>query len=231
MATPLDLQEQEQLDELKHFWKRWGNLITAVLLVAALAFAGWIGWQSYQRSQAAQAAALYDTLERNVEAGDPALMERSFGEMKDRFGHTVYAQQAGLLVAKALHDKGGAEGSRAALAWVADKGTDPGYQAIARLRLAAELLDGKAYDDALKQLGGSFPKEFEPLVADRKGDIQLAQGRRDEARAEYQKAWAAFEPGTDYRRLVEIKLNAVGVDPQTLKTATGAAVPAQPKQP
>lgn len=231
MATPLDLQEQEQLDELKHFWKRWGNLITAVLLIAALAFAGWNGWQYYQRNQAAQAAALYDTLERNVEAGDPALVERSFGEMKDRFASTVYAQQSGLLVAKALHDKGNAEGSRAALSWVAEKGSDPGYQAIARLRLAAELFDSKAYDDALKQLGGSFPKEFEALVADRKGDILLVQGKRDEARAEYQKAWTSFDPGTDYRRLVEFKLTAVGVDPQTLKTAAGAAAPANPKQP
>ena len=231
MATPLDLEEQEQLDQIKHFWNTWGTLITSVLLVAALAFAGWNGWQYYQRSQAAQAAALYDTLERNVEAGDPALVDRTVGEMKDRFGSTIYAQQAGLLAAKALHDKGNADGSRAALTWVADKAIDPGYQAIARLRLAAELLDSKAYDDALKQLGGSFPKEFEPLVADRKGDIYLAQGKRDEARAEYQKAWSAFEPRTDYRRLVEIKLNAVGVDAQTLKPANSAAAPAAPKQP
>ena len=231
MATPLDLEEQEQLDQIKHFWNTWGTLITSVLLVAALAFAGWNGWQYYQRSQAAQAAALYDTLERNVEAGDPALVDRTFGEMKDRFGSTIYAQQAGLLAAKALHDKGNADGSRAALTWVADKAIDPGYQAIARLRLAAELLDSKAYDDALKQLGGSFPKEFEPLVADRKGDIYLAQGKRDEARAEYQKAWSTFEPRTDYRRLVEIKLNAVGVDPQSLKPANSAAASAAPKQP
>jgi len=223
MAQPLDLQEQEQLDQIKHFWKTWGNLITSVLLVVALAFAGWNGWQYYQRNQAAQAAALYDTLERNVEAGDPATVERTLGEMKDRFGSTPYAQQAGLLAAKALHDKGNAEGSRAALAWVADKAADPGYQAVARLRLAAELLDSKAYDEALKQLGASFPKEYEPLVADRKGDIYMAQGKRDEARAEYQKAWTALDARNDYRRMVEIKLNAVGVDPQSLK-------PAAPKQ-
>ncbi|WP_213953984.1 tetratricopeptide repeat protein [Variovorax sp. dw_954] len=219
MATPLDLQEQEQLDQIKHFWKTWGNLITSVLLVVALAFAGWNGWQYYQRNQAAQAAALYDTLERNVEAGDPATVERTLGEMKDRFGSTPYAQQAGLLAAKALHDKGNAEGSRAALAWVVDKAVDPGYQAVARLRLAAELLDSKGYDEALKQLGASFPKEYEPLVADRKGDIYMAQGKRDEARAEYQKAWTALEPRNDYRRMVEIKLNAVGVDTQSLKPA------------
>ncbi len=229
MATHLDLEEQEQLDQLKHFWKTWGNLITSVLLIAALAFAGWNGWQYWQRNKAAQAAALYDTLERNVEAGAPVLIERSFGEMKERFGDTAYGQQAGLLAAKALRDKGNLDASRAALGWVADKAVDPGYQAIARLRLAAELLDAKSYDDALKQLGGTFPKSFEPLVADRKGDIYLAQGKRDEARTEYQKAWTAFEPRADYRRLVEIKLNAVGVDPQKLAPAPPAAAPATSK--
>jgi len=63
------------------------------------------------------------------------------------------------------------------------------------------------------------PKEFEALVADRKGDIYLAQGKREEAKAAYQQAWNAFEAGSDYRRLVEIKLNAVGVDPKSLKAA------------
>jgi predicted negative regulator of RcsB-dependent stress response len=226
MATPLDLQEQEQLDQLKHFWNTWGTLITSVLAVIAAAYLGWIWWQSHQRSEAAQAAALYDTLARSAEAGDPAAIERTLGEMKDRFSSTAYAQQAGLLAAKALHDKGNEDASRAALTWVAEKAIDPGYQAIARLRLSAELLDSKAYDDGLKQLAGSFPKEFEPLVADRKGDFYMAQGKRDEARAEYQKAWSGLETGNDYRRMVEIKLNAVGVDTRSLKPVA----PAVPKQ-
>lgn len=127
------------------------------------------------------------------------------------------------MAAKALHDKGNADASRAALTWVAEKASDPGYQAIARLRLAGELMDSKSYDDALKQLAAPVPKEFEALVADRKGDIYLAQGKRDEAKAAYQQAWSAFDAGSEYRRLVEVKLNAVGVDPQTLKTAAASA--------
>jgi predicted negative regulator of RcsB-dependent stress response len=222
MATHLDLEEQEQLDQLKHFWNTYGNLITAVVVLAALAFMGWNGWQYYQRSKAAGAAALYDEMQRGAEAGDVTRVERALADMKDRFAGTTYAQQAGLLAAKALHDKGNSEASRAALAWVADKASDPGYQAIARLRLAAELMDSKSYDEALKQLAAPVPKEFEALVADRKGDIYLAQGKRDEAKAAYQQAWNTFDPRSDYRRLVEVKLNAVGVDPQTLKPAAAA---------
>jgi predicted negative regulator of RcsB-dependent stress response len=223
MATHLDLEEQEQLDQLKHFWNTYGTLITTVVVLVALAFAGWNGWQYYQRTKAAGAAALYDELQRGAEGGDMARVERALADMKDKFGSTAYAQQAGLLAAKALHDKGNADASRAALTWVAEKATDPGYQAIARLRLAAELMDSKSYDEALRQLAAPVPKEFEALVADRKGDIYLAQGKREDAKAAYQQAWSAFDAGSEYRRLVEVKLNAVGVDPQTLKTAAATA--------
>ena len=58
MATNLDLQEQEQLDELKAFWKRWGSAITWVLIAVLAAFAGWNGWNWYQREQAVKAGAL-----------------------------------------------------------------------------------------------------------------------------------------------------------------------------
>ena len=227
MATHLDLEEQEQLDQLKHFWNTYGTLITWVVLLAAGAFVAWNGWQYFQRNKAAQASALYDEVERSAQAGDTARIERALADMKDKFAGTAYAQQAGLLAARALYDKGNADASRAALAWVAEHAVDPGYQIVAKLRLAAELLDAKSYDEALKQLSGDVPKPFEALVADRKGDIYLAQGKRDEARAEYQKAWTAFEPGTDYRRLVEIKLNAVGVDPKSLAPAAGTASPAK----
>lgn len=222
MATHLDLEEQEQLDQLKHFWNTYGTLITWIVLLVAGAFVAWNGWNYFQRNKAAQASALYDEVERSAQAGDADRIERALGEMKSRFAGTVYAQQAGLLAAKTLNEKAKPDASRAALAWVADNAVDPGYKAIARLRLAAELLESKGYDEALKQLAAPVPKEFEALVADRKGDVYLAQGKRDEAKAEYQKAWSAFDARNDYRRLVEVKLNAVGVDTKTL-TATPAA--------
>ncbi|MDB5730604.1 MAG: hypothetical protein JWQ03_499 [Variovorax sp.] len=231
MATHLDLEEQEQLDQLKHFWNTYGTLITWAVLLVAGAFVAWNGWQYFQRSKAAQAAVLFDEVERSAQAGDTARVERAFNDMKARFERTPYAQQAGLAAAKAQHEKGNAEAARASLGWVAEHAVDPGYQAIARLRLASELLDAKAYDEALKQLAAGFPKEFEPLVADRKGDIYLLQGKRDEARAEYQKAWTAFPSDAGYRRLVEIKLNAVGVDPKSLLATAPATVSSVKTQP
>ena len=213
MANQLDLEEQEQLDQLKHFWKQYGNAITWALIAILGAFACWNGYQYWQRSQAAQAAAMFDEVERVVKSGDPARMDRVFTDIRSRFGSTTYAQQAGLLVAKQYYSAGNAQAAKSVLTWVVDNASDPGYQALAKLRLAAVLMDSKSFDEALRQLTGSFPANFEALVADRKGDILILQGKKPEALVEYRKAYKGFDESTEYRRLVEVKLNSLGVDP------------------
>lgn len=222
MASHLDLEEQEQLDQIKHFWKQYGNPITWLLILVLAAYAGWNGYQYWQRSQAAQAASMYDEVEKSVRGGDPAKVERAFNDMKERFGSTTYAQQAGLLAAKSLYDGGKVDAAKAALMWVADKAADPGYASVARLRLAAVQMDAKSYDEALKTLDAVTTNEFQALAADRRGDILMAQGKPAEARAAYEKAYTGMEERTEYRRLVEVKLGALGVDVKALK-ATGTA--------
>ena len=215
MANQLDLEEQEQLDQLKHFWKQYGNAISWALIVILGAFASWNFYQYWQRSQAAQAAAMFDEVERVVKSADPARIDRVFGDIKSKFGSTTYAQQAGLLVARQYYSVGNALGAQGALTWVAENASDPGYQALAKLRLAAVLAESKGFDEALKQLSGSFPPNFEGLVADRKGDILMLQGKKSEALVEYRKAYKSLDESAEYRRLVEVKLNSLGVDPQT----------------
>src|SRR6187549_1262742 len=100
MAKHLDLEEQEQLAEIKHFWNEYGNLITWALIVVFGSIAAWNGWQYWQRTQAAQASAMYEEVERAAQAGDQARIERAFADVKDKFGGTTFAQQAGLLAAK-----------------------------------------------------------------------------------------------------------------------------------
>lgn len=225
MANHLDLEEQEQLDQLKHFWKQYGNLITWALILVMGLFASWNFYQYWERSQATQAAALYDEVERVVKLADSAKTDRVFEDMKERFSSTTYAQQAGLLVAKHYYSLGKVDATKSALNWVASKSSDPGYQAIAKLRLAAVLMDTKAFDEALALLAGSFPSNFDALVADRRGDILLLKGKKPEAIAEYEKAFKSFEARTEYRRLVEVKLNSLGIDPQSTVVANSSAEP------
>lgn len=212
----LDLEEQEQLDALKHFWNRWGTLITWVLIVILGTLAAWNGWQYWQRHQAGLASAFYATLERAAETGDAERTKRALNDLQTQYGKTVYATHGSLLAAKTLQEQGAPADARAALTWVVDKGQGDALRAVARLRLASLQMGDKAYDEALKTLSASVPAEFAPLVADRRGDVLMLQGQREQAAAEYSKAYQALA-GTDvnaYSRLIAFKLNALGVKPE-----------------
>jgi predicted negative regulator of RcsB-dependent stress response len=223
MATALDLQEQEQLDELKAFWKKYGNPISWLITAVLLAFAGWNGWNWYQRDQGTKAAAMFDALDQAAVVGDADKAGRVFNDLKERYPRTVVTQQGGLLAAKLQAEKGQLDAAKATLTWVADNGSEDEYRAIASLALAGVLLDAKQLDAALKALDGIKAPSFAGLAADRRGDVLLAQGKPAEAKAAYQAAWKAMDEKIDYRRLVEAKLTALGAPPAPAVAASGAA--------
>ena len=223
MATQLDLQEQEQLDALKAFWNKQGNLITWVLVLVLAAFAGWNGWQWYQRDQAQKAAAMFDELDRAAAAGDAERAGRVFADLRERYPRTAFAQQGGLLAARVQFEKGQGDAARATLNWVADNAIEDEMRTVARLRLAALQAEAKQQDDALKTLAAAPAPGFEALVDDRRGDILLAQGKTAEARAAYQAAYKAMGERADYRRLIEAKLTALGAAPVAPAAAASEA--------
>jgi predicted negative regulator of RcsB-dependent stress response len=223
MATQLDLQEQEQLDALKAFWKNYGNLITWTLILVLGAFAAWNGWQYWQRDQGVKAGAMFDELERSAQAGDAEKAGRVFADLKERFPRTAFAQQGGLLAAKAQFDKGQTDAAKASLTWVADNGVEEEMRTVARLRLAALLAEAKQYDEALKTLAAAQAAGFEGLVADRRGDVLTLQGKPAEARSAYEAAYKAMDEKVDYRRLVHAKLAAMGAAPDAAPAATAAS--------
>jgi len=212
MASALDLEEQEQLDQLKHFWKRWGNLISWVLIALLGAYAAWNGWQYWQNRQASQAVVLFDTVEQAAQRRDLALLERAVADIQDKFGSTTAAHHATLLAGKVLADNNETDKAEKALTWVTQKADDAGLVALARLRLASLALQAKAYDKARQWLSAEVAPAFQPLVADRVGDIDLQQGQLDKARQQYQKAWNGLDDRAEYRQIVAVKLAALGVD-------------------
>ena len=222
MATHLDLEEQEQLDQLKAFWKRYGNLITWLMIAVLAAYAGWNGWNWWQRDQAEKSGAMFDQLDKAAQAGDAEQAGRVFADMKARYPRTAFTEQGGLMTAKVQLDKGQFDVALATLAWVGANAAETEYQTIAKLRAAGVLLDQKKYDDALKQLDGASAPDFAALVDDRRGDVLLAQGKKDEAKAAFAKAWQAMDANVGYRRLIDAKLTALGAAPvDSAKVAEG----------
>jgi predicted negative regulator of RcsB-dependent stress response len=220
MATQLDLQEQEQLDALKAFWKQYGNLITWVLVLCLGAFAAWNGWNWYQRDQAGKAAAMFDELDRAARAGDADRAGRIFTDLRERYPRTAFAQHGGLAAARAQAAKGLADDARASLAWVATNGPDDDLRSLARLRAAGLLLDAKKPAEALKELDEVKSPAFGALIADRRGDALAAMGKQAEAVAAYQAAYNGLPETESYRRVVDAKLTAAGAAPTPASGAT-----------
>ena len=102
MANTLDIDEQEQMAQIKHFWNRYGNAITWVAIVIFGSIAAWNAWQYWQAKQSAAASVLYDEVERAVVDRDAQRMDRAFNDLKDKYGGTAFAQQGALLAAKAV---------------------------------------------------------------------------------------------------------------------------------
>ncbi|MFM0325922.1 tetratricopeptide repeat protein [Caballeronia glebae] len=203
--------EQESLESVKAWWAKWGNTTTWVVLVALVIGAGYNGWNFWQRRQAAEASVLYDHLQQAVNGNDQALVTRVATDMEDKFGGTGYAQMTALAAAKSLYMAGNAAGAKAQLQWAIDHAKDDEYKQIAKLRLALVLLDEKNYDAGLKLLSEQPLEAFKGVIADRRGDLLAARGKRDDARAAYKVALEALpENDTSARQLVQFKLDALG---------------------
>lgn len=224
MAT-YDLEEQEQLAEMKAWWKQYGNLVTGIVAAAAIGVIAWQGWNWYQRSQAGQASMVYNVLQKAVMEKDLQRAKAASGELLEKFGRTTYAPLGALTAAKAMFDSGDLKTAKLQLTWVVEHGNDE-LRDLARLRLAAVLLDEKAYDEALKQLDGKTASGFAVRFAESRGDVLAAQGKKDEARSAYQTALGKLDEtdssgkgknslqdkqaNAPYREMLQQKLDSVG---------------------
>jgi len=204
-----DLEEQEQLAELKAWWKEHGGAVILGATLALAAFGAWNGWIWYQRSQAAQAAVLYDALQKAARANDLKAVRDTAGAILENFPRTAYAPLAALVSAKVQFQAGDPKTARAQLEWVVEHANNDQIRSIATLRLASVLLDDKEPDAALRVLEASPHPGFEALYAMQRGDILATQKRRAEARAAYQAALEKAQPGA-VRETLRLKLDALG---------------------
>ena len=206
-----DIEEQEQLDQLRAWWSKYGTLVSTGLLIALVMIAGWRGWQWYQTNQASQARGYFEALEdAGRQSGDESVarINAAMKTLRDDYAATDYAARGALVAAAALQTHNDPAGARAQLEWLA-KSKHAALVPIARLRLAGLLADQKDYDAALAQLSDG-PAAFEGLYADRRGDIFAAQGKTAEARDAWKKALEVLGTNSPLAPVVKLKIDALG---------------------
>ena len=207
----LDHQEQEQLAELKGWWQEHGNLVVVAILAVAIGVAGWRGWNWYQNKQSLEASTLYEMLTRAVQASDAKTMRDASGALAESYPRTLYASMGALVAARYYFDHRELKDAKAQLEWVLERSRSDDLKDLARLRLAALLLDEKAYDQALKQLDAPHADAYAAQFAALRGDVLVAENQPNEAKAAYQAALdKAGKDDSAFRQSVQIRLEALG---------------------
>lgn len=205
-----DLEEQERVDALRDWWKQNGLFVYIGLAAFIIAIASVQGWRYYRASQADQVAESYVQFEKTVDAKDAKKTRAAALAVMQQYPDSPYAARAALTAAQQSFEAKDMEGAQSSLRWVVDNSKSPQLKSVARLRLAAVLLDQKKYDEALKLLDDNKDPAFLPLTADLKGDIFAAQGKIAEARSSYQLAIEKTPANAQSRQLTQIKLDTLG---------------------
>ncbi len=205
-----DLEEQERVDALKDWWKQNRLFVYVALAAFVIAVGGVQGWRYYKAARADQAAESFAQFETTAEARDVKKTGAAARKLMEQYPDSPYATQAALTAARQSFEAGDRDAAQADLRWAVDKAKSAQMQNIARLRLAAVLLDQKKYDEALKLLDDNKDPAFLSLTADMKGDLYAAQGKLAEARSSYTLAIEKALVNSPSRQLMQIKLDMLG---------------------
>ncbi|HEX7055362.1 MAG TPA: tetratricopeptide repeat protein [Burkholderiales bacterium] len=207
----LDLEEQEKVAELKAWWQMHGNRIVAVLVAAALAIAGWQAWRWYQAAQTAGAGALYDAVARAAATNDAKTLREASGALIQDYSGTLYATMGALTAARFYFEQKDLKSARVQLEWAVENSPSDDFRDLARLRLAAVLLEEKSYDEALRQLEQEHAPAYDAQFAALRGDVLVAKNDLAQARAAYKLALEKMDPGNAaFRESVRMRLEALG---------------------
>ena len=203
------LEEQQELDDFKYFWKNWGRWLFALLIAAALGYLGYIIYKDHKISQNREAAeVLAQMVDKAQSKADSKQINADLLKLQQDYPDTVPAAQATMMVAATEFDAGRYDTAAGHLNWVLSNQKAPLIQALAAQRLAVVLLQQKKYDAAITVLNTKVEADFEPLLLEAKGDVYAAQNKTKEAAQSYQQALEKLPKDAIERELLQMKLDS-----------------------
>lgn len=203
------IEEQQELDNFKYFWKSIGRWIFALLILAALGYLGYTMYQSHKASQNREAAEVLAKIVEKMQAkGDQNQVNADLAKLQQDYPDTISAAQATLMAAATEFDAGRYNVAEGHLNWVLKNQKSPLIQALAAQRLGVVLLQQKKYDAAVAALDTKVEADFEPLLLETKGDVYAAQNKTKEAAQSYRQALDKLPKDAAARDLLQMKLDA-----------------------
>ena len=206
----LDLEEQEQVDELKALWKKYGTYITKAVIAFFVLYGLFQGWGYYQNKQSLNASEAYQSIVVLDEKNTKEIMQKA-QSLIDAYGGTPYAGRAAILFAKASYAEGAKDKAKEKLEWASSHAKESATESIALIQLGQILLEEKKYEEALKKANEVDNEGYLGLSNDLKGDVLNAMGKKEDAKKAYLEALKRFGPKDPYAKFTQEKLETLGV--------------------
>ena len=205
----LDLDDQEQLDELKLWWNKYGKMTISLVLLALIIYASWQGYQYVQHKKAVEASEIYQSL-GELDPSKVDDIKALSHQLATDYAGTPYAGRAAVLQARSQYIGGDIKGAKSQLEWAVVNATETSIKAVASLQLARVLLADKDYAGAEKVLSAKIDAGYIGLKDDLLGDVLLAQGKTVEAKERYTAAIANLDSEGRFYMLTKQKLQSLG---------------------
>jgi len=203
------LEEQQELDNFKYFWKSTGRWLFALLIAAALGYLGYTMYKSHKASQSQEAAEVLAKIVDKMQAkASQAEVNADLTNLQQNYPDSIAAAQATLMAAATEDDARRYDVAEGHLNWVLKNQKAPLIQALAAQRLGIVLLQQKKYDAAIAALNTKVEADFEPLLLEAKGDVYAAQNKTKEAAQSYQQALEKLPKDAIERELLQMKLDS-----------------------
>jgi len=209
MAT-FDLEEQEQIDELKQFWRSYGKLILMVVVAVIVGLGTFKGVEYFKKQESQDASVIFAKIEEAQASGDVEAIRENAAKLLEAHGGTHYAALANLILAKTEFEAGNLDEVIKSLSDALDGSKDPALKELMKLRLAAAYLEKEDYENALNYLSSDVSSSFAAQFADMRGDIEYAKGDLLKAREGYSQALSLLGEQDPWRDIVQIKIDSLG---------------------
>ncbi|MGF6147129.1 Uncharacterized protein conserved in bacteria [Kingella potus] len=207
MAAHID--EQQELENFKDFWRNWGRWLFAALLAGAAGYFAWVMYQQNQKTKNGEAAsALAALVGKAQNSKDEKAVQSDLAGLQQNYPSSISAAQATMMVAAEAFDKGRFDEAEKQLLWVMRNQKEPFVQALAVQRLATVQMEQKKYDAALATLNTPTDAAFANIIQETRGDVYAAQGKNKEAAAAYKQALDKTAQDAPGRELLQLKAEA-----------------------
>lgn len=210
------MTEEEQLESIKKWWKRHGNLVTVILSLILFGIAGYRYFMWHQDKLTQQASTAYEQMMLAVSNHNVKAVKSYANELTKEHSKSVYADVAHMTLAKIYVEKNKLDQAQNELKTVADNSKMLSLKQVAKIRIARILAAKKSYTEALNELSHVDDPTYLAVINELKGDIYGATGQYEEAMNSYKEAINEVKNNGMGNSFLEMKSNEVAIKTQSM---------------